>query len=199
MSAAEVLWTQPAMFDLGPEVGEQLTLEAELEELEAAELCAELDRSTVRLVVVVPCSAAKLPAPTTAELLAGYEFPTAGELYLGTFHRYARQHAERIGADEVLILSAGHGLIPLDRIVAPYDVSITDKDSIVATPGKVAHQAATRGLLDPDVVVVSLCPAAYTAELRKAVPNVVTPLAGSRGIGEQRGRIARLNRAELAR
>ena len=65
-----------------------------------------------------------------------------------------------------------------------------------ATPGKVAHQAATFGLLDPDVVVVSFCPAAYTRELRKAIPALLTPLEGSRGIGEQRGR---LNRIEALR
>lgn len=165
-----------------------LTLPLELEQLELA-----LEVATGRrLVVVVPCSAAKLGAPTAAEVAAGWAGHRAGDLYLGSFHRYARHHAERLGADEVLILSARHGLLRLDRKVAAYDTRIEDLDSIVATPRKVAHQAATFGLLDPDVVVVSFCPAAYTRELRKAIPALRTPLEGSRGIGEQRGRLSRL-------
>lgn len=197
--SAGTLFAQPALFELrDPNAGEQLTLDAGLEELNAEELLAELELVALRLVVVVPCSATKLGNPTDEDIANGWAGWPAGELYLGTFHQYARRHAERLGADEVLILSAGHGLIGLDRKVAAYDTRITDKDSIVATPGKVAHQAATLGLLGDDVVVVSLCPAAYTRELRRAVPNVIAPLEGSRGIGEQRGRIARLHRQALA-
>lgn len=39
--------------------------------------------------------------------------------------------------------------------------------------------------------------AAYSAELARAIPGLVEPLAGSRGIGEQRGRLARLTRSDL--
>ena len=170
MSTAATLWA------------EQLSLD----DLETVELAGR------RLVVVVPCSAEKRAQDPAAGV---YAYP-AGELYLGSFHRYARTHAARLGA-EVLILSAGSGLLPLDRMTPPYDKKITDKDSIISTPGLIARQAALFGLLDPDTVVVSLCPAAYTAVLASAIPELVTPLAGSRGIGEQRGRIARLTRYEL--
>jgi hypothetical protein len=147
------------------------------------------------LVVVVPCSATKAPGlyDETGELY------TAATRYTGSFHTYARAHAARLGADRVLVLSAAYGLIELGHLVADYEKSIDAKDSIVSTPGKVAHQALRLGLLEPGVVVVSLCPAAYTRELRRAVPAVVAPLEGSRGIGEQRGRIARLDRDELTR
>jgi len=145
------------------------------------------------LVIVIPCSGEKAPGLYNA---AGELF-TAGERYTGQFHRYARQHAERIGADRVLVLSACYGLLALADLCPDYEKKITDKDSIVSTPAKLAHQALTRGLRRQDVQVVSLCPAAYSAELARAVPELVTPLAGSRGIGEQRGRIARLTRQDL--
>ena len=76
---------------------------------------------------------------------------------------------------------------------------ITDADSIAhnAGPRIVADQVAALDLNNPETIVVSFCPAAYTAELVKAIPTLRTPLAGSRGIGEQRGRIARLTRDEL--
>lgn len=152
-----------------------------------------LDDVRPELVIVIPCSGEKAPGIFTA---AG-ELYTAGERYTGQFHRYARQHAERLGADRVLILSACYGLLRLSDLCPDYEKKITDKDSIVSTPRKLAHQAAALGLDRPDARVVSLCPAAYSAELARAIPGLVTPLAGSRGIGEQRGRIARLTRKDL--
>jgi hypothetical protein len=154
---------------------------------------AELELVRPWLVVVVPCSGEKKVQNFDTMELA---WP-AGELYLGSFHRYARTHADRIEADEVLILSASAGLLTLDRVLPPYDTKITDKDSIVSTPGKLAHQAEARGLNESGVVVVSFCPAAYTAALRLAVRELVSPLEGSRGIGEQRGRLARLTRESV--
>lgn len=154
-----------------------------------------LDDVRPELVIVVPCSGDKAPGIYTE---AGEIF-TAGERYTGQFHRYARHHAERLEADRVLILSACYGLLRLEDLCPDYEKKITDKDSIVSTPGKIAHQALSLGLLADDVRVVSLCPAAYSAELARAIPALLQPLAGSRGIGEQRGRIARLTREDLGK
>jgi len=136
------------------------------------------------VVVVVPCSAGKV------DLEFG-ELRPVGELYTGAFHTYARRHAERLGADRVLILSAWHGLVPLEHLSGPYDVTIDD-GAARAKPGIVRRQAAALGLLDADVVVVSFCPNRYTAVLAEAIPDLVTPLAGAAGIGDQRGRLNRL-------
>ena len=152
-----------------------------------------LDDVRPELVVVIPCSGDKAPGIYTE---AGEIF-TAGERYTGQFHRYARHHAERIGADRVLILSACYGLLRLSDLCPDYEKKTPAKDSIVSPPRKLAPQAHALGLLPADVRVVSLCPAAYSAELLRAIPALVQPLAGSRGIGEQRGRIARLTRTDL--
>lgn len=56
-----------------------------------------------RLVIVIPCSGEKLDYDPVARAIAGESpYVPAGELYVGAFHRYARQQAERL-ADEVLI------------------------------------------------------------------------------------------------
>lgn len=156
-----------------------------------------LELDPVRLVVIIPCSARKLPGLYNA--LGA--LVTAGERYLGTFHTYARRHAERLGA-EVLILSAAHGLIAPDQPIPDYDVAITDREQSIAYGGgrrKVVAQAAARGLNEPGTVVVSLCPTRYTDVLADAITprNLRTPLAGAAGIGEQRGRIRRLERKDL--
>lgn len=168
----------------------QLPLFADPASIDGVQLSIDDVRPAGELVVVIPCSGEKAPGLYTA---AGELF-TAGERYTGQFHRYARHHAERIGADRVLILSAAYGLLRLTDLCPDYEKKITDKDSIASTPGKLAHQALAFGLRLDDVHVVSLCPAAYSAELARAIPGLVQPLAGSRGIGEQRGRIARLTR-----
>ena len=147
-------------------------------------------RDAVELVVVVPCSAAKLD-------LDEFERRPAGEVYTGAFHRYARQHAERLGADRVVILSALHGLIELDKLVAAYDITIGDEHAYGARPGIVRNQARQLGLTADGVVLVSFCPNRYTAVLVDAGLGPVTPLAGARGIGEQRGRLNRLTLADL--
>ena len=147
-----------------------------------------------RLVIIVPCSADKAPGIHTA---AG-ELHTAGTRYTGTFHRYAREHAARLGAD-VVILSAALGLVALDRIAPDYDVKMSDDDSIEhgTGPRRVADQAAALGLLDPGTTVVGFLPNRYAAVALAAIPHLVNPLAAARGIGDQRGRIARLTRTEL--
>lgn len=177
----------------GPPVIAQLPLFELAHVTGGVQLSLDDVRTGPELVVVIPCSGEKAPGLRNA---AGELF-TAAERYTGQFHRYARQHAERLGADRVLILSAAYGLLRLTDLCPDYEKKITDKDSIASTPGKLAHQALALGLRLDDVRVVSLCPAAYSAELARAIPDLVEPLAGSRGIGEQRGRIARLTRTDL--
>lgn len=198
-------------FELELELVDELTLPTDREELLAAGYAAHLAAGgtdtahawrwhheadyPAELVVVVPCSAAKAVGIYGAD----GALMTAAERYTGTFHTFARRHAERLEADVVVVLSAAGGLVPLWAACPEYDKQITDPDSVAFGngPAKVAHQAAALGLLNPSTTVVSFCPTAYTAVLAAGVPNVVTPLAGARGIGNQRGRIARLTRADL--
>ena len=145
----------------------------------------ELDPDGLELVVVVPCSAGKVDT--------GADPIPAGELYTGSFHRFARHHAERLGA-RVVILSAWYGLIDVDHPVRTYEMSIDDP-AARARPNIVRMQAMALGL--DAALVVSFCPKRYAEVLHAAGLDVVDPLAGSRGIGDQRHRIARLERAEV--
>lgn len=143
-----------------------------------------------RRVIVIPCSASKSDAP--------YGLP-AGSMYTGSFHAFARRQAERLHADQILIMSAGSGLLCLDTMVARYDIKITDKTSIAfgAGPKILKDQATHLKLFKAGVVVVSFCPTLYTTTLKAVLPALLTPLAGSRGIGEQRGRLAALDEDAL--
>jgi len=158
-----------------------------------------------RLVVLVPCSGAKAlehyPAGddrrTVATIMATMP---AGELYTGSFHRYARHHAERLGAD-VVIVSALHGLVALDEPLGAYNRTIVECERLetgLARNYSLARAQARRlGLLDPDTVVVAFLPKRYAHHLAAAGIPFVDHLAGSAGIGEHRNRVATVTVGDL--
>jgi len=145
-----------------------------------------------RRLVVVPCGRAKLTRPAPA-----------GELYVGGQHLLARQAADRLLVElqgvELMILSALHGLVALDRMLAPYDVTIVDDDAIgtfdlAAQLQDVDHIVA----LTPNGYTRLLLDAAAVGRLGLPRTRVVPVLAGCRGIGDQRGRLAGIRRDGLA-
>lgn len=66
-------------------------------------------------VALIGCGAAKLSRPAPAR-----------ELYTGCLFRDALGYAEGAGFDDVLVLSALHGLLELERTVEPYDWTFDD-------------------------------------------------------------------------
>ena len=130
-------------------------------------------------LVIVPCGTRKAPCPRPA-----------GELYTGGYHRLALRAAHALtDAESIRILSAKFGLLALDRVIAPYDLRLGQPESITAA--RLGVQADRQGLRDhPDVVI--LAGRDYTRLAQQIWPHARTPLAGTRGIGEQQHRLARL-------
>lgn len=126
-------------------------------------------------LIIVPCGGAKLPEPAPA-----------GRMYIGGYHRAARRAAEALPHDDVLILSAKHGLLELDRRIVPYDLRVGQPGSVIAAD--VYGQARRWSLLDADVTVIAS--RAYTELTVLAWPDAALPLAGTRSMGEQMARMA---------
>ncbi|NHU44968.1 hypothetical protein G9373_19795 [Rhodococcus sp. A14] len=130
-------------------------------------------------LVIVPCGARKTVDPTPA-----------GAHYLGTYHRLCQQAARRLAPlDNIRILSGLHGLLDLDTVIAPYEMRFGEPGSDIADT--VHEQAAAQGLLDAEDVAV-LAGRDYSRILTSVWPHARTPLTGSRGIGEQQQRLARI-------
>ncbi|MBG0818891.1 DUF6884 domain-containing protein [Planomonospora sp. ID82291] len=131
------------------------------------------------LVVIVPCGGKK--ADTDAPV-------PAGELYTGSYHRAARRAADALtsGGGRVLILSALHGLVELDQLVAPYELRAGQAGTV--TGETLRAQAAALGIADAHAVVLG--GRAYVALAREVWPTLDSPLQGTRGIGEQMARLA---------
>ena len=128
--------------------------------------------------VIIPCGAAKLDRPAPA-----------GELYTGTMFRAQLRWALSI-ADRacVLIFSAKHGFIPLDRVVEPYNLRLGMAGAIRRDAA--AAQARDLGLGDErDVIIVG--GADYALTVKAIVPHGRTVLTVMRqelirtGMGHQ--------------
>lgn len=112
-------------------------------------------------LVVIPCAAAKLDRPAPA-----------GKLYDSAQFRYMLDAATTEAIDNervmgvttrVMILSAAHGLVDLDTVLAPYDTKMGDAAAI-GTEVVVDQLVA----LAPRAITAML-PAAYLARLWEAV------------------------------
>jgi hypothetical protein len=152
------------------------------------------------LVYVIPCGAAKLNRPAAAR-----------DLYTGSMFRFALTavlaEAARTDAPvRVMILSALYGLVDLDTVLSPYNVTMTSPQAITAD--RLADQLAE--VLGPGegmTEVYAFLPAAYRERLAQAaeivndreldgwalVHNVYE---AAPGIGYQRQVLANLNRLE---
>lgn len=135
-------------------------------------------------VCIIPCCAAKRSEPAAAR-----------ELYVSPNFRLQLRAAEAI-ADEVLILSALHGLVPLNMQLEPYDVRMGDPTAI--SPAVLATQVWFRNL-DAEQVT-ALLPKAYYDCLLEACrlagcPPPANLFAGTKGIGEQRAVASKLARS----
>ena len=133
---------------------------------------------------VIPCGGAKVNTPAPAR-----------DLYAGQMFAHTLAAAEKAAAWDrsqgiparVLILSALHGLVELDTVLAPYDVKMGDPQSV--TPAVLAAQATALGLGWGSEVYAFL-PAAYFTALDTALRTLdVYPAPvyeAAPGIGYQR-------------
>jgi hypothetical protein len=164
------------------------TLAAHLEHAAAEAAAPAVAPVTVRpaRVVVIPCGAAKLDRPAPA-----------GELYTGSFHRACRKAADALTRpeDTVLVLSALHGLVPLDRVLEPYELRMGQPSSV--TGDQLRAQAREIGV-DRTAEVTVLAGSAYTAAARQVWPHAAAPLEGAGGMGYQLQRLKALREGRYA-
>ncbi len=108
----------------------------------------------------------------------------------GTYHRLGlRAAAALAGPNATRILSARFGLVPLHHLIEPYNLRLGQPGSITAE--RLREQAADQGLLDHRNVVL-FGGRDYTTLAQQVWPHAHTPLAGTKGIGEQQKRLAEI-------
>lgn len=134
-------------------------------------------------VALVACSAAKLTHPAPAR-----------DLYTSTLFRKASTYAEASCA-RWYILSAKHGLVHPNTVLAPYDVTLSAKPT--AWADQVHAQLATELAGTTNVLLVALAGVRYRTALHPAPWPHDAPMRGL-GIGQQLAWLTQQNATHTA-
>lgn len=147
---------------------------------------------TPRPLVLIPCGAAKAATPMAA-----------ADLYTSSTFRMVLEAARSIvrpygaGDECIFVVSAGHGLVALDQVVAPYDTKMGDADAV--TPATIAAQAEALGIANHPSPCTFL-PAKYLAAVEASgawdPDTLVDAYVNSMGVGDHRGTAAATAKAE---
>jgi hypothetical protein len=130
--------------------------------------------------VIIPCGNSKL----------GTAAP-ASEFYTGSMFQDSLRTARKLFSDDrIYIMSAKHGIVPLDKVLEPYDVKLGMEGSIDArTLADSLDEAGIEG------TITSLLPKMYDQLFTEAAAGrfeIDHHFEGSRGIGDQKARLAKL-------
>lgn len=143
-----------------------------------------------QITYIIPCGGKKVGHTTTARnLYTGSAF----QLALATV-----EEAAALDGARVLIMSAKHGLLELDDMVAPYDVKLdrTTKAHEGIQLDELTEQALQLGLDESEVY--AFLPAAYFERLHAALSSVYAFPAdcyeAAPGIGFMRGVLSSIRR-----
>lgn len=131
-----------------------------------------------RRIVLISCVSKKLPRRAKAK-----------DLYLSTLFKLNLQYAEKLKPDNIFILSAKYGLLPLEKQIEPYDQTLNKMRSgeIKQWASEVLEQIKEVCSID-ETEFVFLAGDKYRKYLLPYIKNAKIPLEGLR-IGEQLQRL----------
>jgi hypothetical protein len=130
--------------------------------------------------VIIPCGNSKLSTAAPAS-----------EFYTGSMFQDSLRTARKLFSDDrIYVMSAKHGIVPLDKVLEPYDVKLGMEGSIDArTLADSLDEAGIEG------TITSLLPKMYDQLFTEAAAGrfeIDHHFEGSRGIGDQKARLAKL-------
>lgn len=130
----------------------------------------------MKTIVLISCGAKKAEKETKAK-----------DLYISPLFKKSLAYAKTLTTtDNIYILSAKHHLLPLDKVIAPYDVSlqkdITKKEDRTKWGKKVIEELKKVADIGKDKFIV-LAGKNYVAPIENSLSNLELPLKG-KGIGQ---------------
>ena len=140
----------------------------------------------MKTIVLISCGAKKAEKETKTE-----------DLYISPLFKKSLVYAKTLTTtDNIYILSAKHHLLPLDKVIAPYDVSlkkdITKEEDRVKWGEKVIEKLKKVADIKKDKFII-LAGKDYVKPIKDRLVNVELPFDGVRGNGEM---LQRLNKEE---
>ena len=127
-------------------------------------------------IVLLSCTKSKLKKPSQAQ-----DLYSASPMFKKTL-----EYGKSLKPDEMYILSAKHHLVPMTKVLAPYDKTLKEmpKNEKEQWAEEVVKQMKSKGLnLDKDHFVF-LTGSEYMKPLKPYIKNIDTPMEGKR-MGER--------------
>ncbi len=136
----------------------------------------------MKTIVLISCSSEKGSTATTAE-----------QLYTSSLFKKSLARAKKINPDAIYILSGKHHLLPLDKVIEPYNQRVSSKkDENEAWGTKVIEQLKKVTDLQNDKFII-YAGKDYVTPIKSSLKNVILPFDGVKGNGEM---LQRLNQEE---
>lgn len=130
------------------------------------------------IIVLLSCTKSKLNKPSQAQ-----DLYSASPMFQKTL-----EYGKSLKPDKIYILSAKHHLVPLTKVLAPYDKTLKEmpKDEKEAWGEKVQSQMKSAGINPEKDKFIFLTGSEYMKPLLKFIPekNVEKPMEGRR-MGER--------------
>jgi hypothetical protein len=122
----------------------------------------------VRKIVLISCVKSKLGLPDQAK-----------DLYISTLFKSNLAYAKSLKPDAIYILSAKHGLLELDQVIAPYEMTLNkfSESEKKAWAKRVLTDLSQKADLQKDQFIF-LAGLNYRKYLVPALKNVDVPLEG---------------------
>lgn len=136
----------------------------------------------MKTIVLISCSSEKESTATTAE-----------QLYTSSLFKKSLACAKKLNPDAIYILSGKHHLLPLDKVIEPYNQRVSHKkDENEAWGAKVIDQLKKVTDLQNDKFII-YAGKDYVTPIKSSLKNVILPFDGVKGNGEM---LQRLNQEE---
>ena len=127
-------------------------------------------------IVLLSCTKSKLDKPSPAQ-----ELYSASPMFKKTL-----EYGKSLKPDKMFILSAKHHLVPMTKVLAPYDKTLKDmpSDEKKAWGEETIKQMKSHGLNPQKDHFVFLTGSEYMKPLKDYITNIETPMEGKR-MGER--------------
>lgn len=136
----------------------------------------------MKTIVLISCSSKKGSTATTAE-----------QLYTSSLFKKSLARAKKLNPDAIYILSGKHHLLPLDKVIEPYNQRVSSKkDENEAWGAKVIEQLKKITDLQNDKFII-YAGKDYVTPIKSSLKNVILPFDGVKGNGEM---LQKLNQEE---
>ena len=132
----------------------------------------------MKTIVLISCSSEKESTATTAE-----------QLYTSSLFKKSLARAKKLNPDAIYILSGKHHLLPLDKVIEPYNQRVSHKkDENEAWGAKVIDQLKKVTDLQNDKFII-YAGKDYVTPIKSSLKNVILPFDGVKGNGEMLQRL----------